>query len=115
MTRTGRPPSTPPAGRLTLADAASLAKVAYSVVYQRVTNGQIPSAEQDAGSGTWTIAKRDVKLIRPGRAPKYPDGRKPFYVRVGLKRAAAWERTAGSKGVTAWLIALADAASGYSE
>lgn len=109
MTR-GRKPAVAPRGRATLQEAAELAGVAYAVVYQRVAiTKQVPGVQ--APDGTWTISRKDVRLIKE-RVPKYPDGRKPFYVRVDLKRAEAWERSAGGE-VTAWLVRLGDAASGY--
>lgn len=108
----GRKPAVAPKGRVTLQEAAELAGVAYAVVYQRVAiTKQVPGIQ--AVDGTWSIARKDVKLIQK-REPRYPEGRKPFYVRANLwGQADAWERAAGERGVTAWLTALADAASGY--
>lgn len=111
MTR-GRKPAVAPKGRVTLQEAAVLAGVAYAVVYQRVAlTKQVPGIQ--AEDGTWTIARKDVRLIRK-REPKYPEGRKPFYVRAALGgQAEAWERAAGDMSVVAWLTWLGDQASGY--
>lgn len=100
-----------PRGRLTLHDAAELAGVSYSLVYRRVTAGEVPS-QRDA-SGVITVARRDLKLL--GKQPKADTDRRAIMLRPDLERHAAWKRAAGDKPVSVWLGELADKASGWRE
>lgn len=105
---------TSPSDRLTLSEVVTATGVTYAVAYHRVAIARsVPSAEQDA-AGVWTIARRDLALIRR-REPRYPDGRRAYNLKISPERAAAWQRAAGGRSVQAWLSALADAASGYRE
>ena len=69
--------------------AVELAGVSYSLVYKRVvTDGEVPG-ERD-GSGVWTVARRDVKLLE--LQPKADDKRVATMVRVprtATKRGSA--------------------------
>lgn len=105
---------TSPSDRLTLTEVVTLTQVTYAVAYHRVAIARsVPSAEQDA-AGVWTIARRDLALIRR-REAKHSDRYRPYNLKVSPERAAAWQRAAGGRSVQAWLSALADAASGYRE
>lgn len=104
---------TRPSDRLTLAEAASSAGVTYAVAYHRVAIARtIPSAEQ-APDGVWTIARRDLPLIR--RRERTHTEYKAYNLKVSPERAAAWARAASGRSVQSWLTAIADAASGYRE
>ena len=107
MTRRGRPKASAPRGRVTLEQAAELSGVSYWVAHRRVAEGAVPS--QRDPSGVVTLARRDVKLIRP-REPGDGDGRKAVMLRPDLERYAAWKRAAGDLPVSTWLGELADRA-----
>lgn len=100
----GRPVADAPRGRLTLQQAADATEMGYQRVYTLVTSGQVPG-EQDA-SGVWTIARRDLRLIKP-RPPAETD-RKAVMLRPDLERYSRWERAAGDRPVSVWLGELAD-------
>ena len=102
-----------PSDRLTLAEAAAAAGVTYHVVYRLVAIARtVPSAEQDT-AGVWTIARRDLGLIRK-RERRHAEY-KAYNLKVSPERAAAWAEKAHPRSVQAWLTRLADAASGYQE
>lgn len=105
----GRRPTVPPAGRVTLQEAARLSKLSYAEVHRRVSNGLAPG-EQDA-SGIWTMAAADAKRLK--RRQKSDDPRKAVMVRVPVAEHRAWERAAGRVPVATWLRRLGNAASGY--
>lgn len=91
---------------MTLQEAARLAGVSYASAYRRVTAGVVPSERDE--SGVVTIARRDVRLIK--LRPAADNSRRAVMLRPSNERYAAWERAAGDKPVSRWLMELADAA-----
>jgi hypothetical protein len=95
--------------RLTLIEAAAASGLSYRQVYRRVVQQSVVSSEREGQS--YTIAAADLALLVP-RAPA-KDPRPGITLRPSVEQARAWKRTAGRRTVSGWLLALANAASGW--
>jgi hypothetical protein len=96
--------------RLTLLEAAAASGLSYRQVYRRVVQHQVCPSERDGQ--IYTIAADDVHLLVP--RPPAKDPRPGITLRPSVKQARAWQRAAGrGRTVSGWLLALANAASGW--
>src|SRR3954464_7937684 len=95
--------------RLTLQEAAIESKLSYRQVYRRVVEHQVVPSERDGQS--YTISSQDVHLLVP--RPPAKDPRPGITLRPSVEQARAWKRAAGKRTVGKWLLALANAASGW--
>lgn len=99
---------TPPRGRVTLHEAASLSGLSYSEVYRRVTADPPLAPAVQAPDGTWTMARKDAEALR--RRQPSSDPRSAVMVRAPVERVARWRQAAGQQPVSSWLAELGDAA-----
>lgn len=95
--------------RLTLQEAAAASGLSYRQVYRRVVEHRVVPSERVGQS--YTIAAADVHLLVP--RPPAKDPRPGITLRPSVEQAKAWKRTAGRRTVSGWLLALANAASGW--
>lgn len=95
--------------RLTLLEAATASGLSYRQVYRRVVEHRVVPSEREGQS--YTIAADDVRLLVP--RPPAKDPRPGITLRPSVEQAKAWKRAAGRRTVSGWLLALANAASGW--
>ena len=96
--------------RLTLEQATERSGLSYGQVYRRVVKHQEVPSQREPG-GRYTIAAEDVALLRPYVAQV--DTRPGVTLRVSQEEMQVWRRAAGKRTVSAWLLELARAASGW--
>jgi len=109
VSRSGRPPATAPAGRVTLVAAARAQGLSRSHAHTLVTRGKVPARREP--DGTWTVAEADVPLLvrrQPSAAARKAVQLRPDPVQ--LKAWAAATKRAGHVAVSSWLSRVADAA-----
>lgn len=107
----GRRPTVPPRGRVTLAQAAELSGLSYAEVHRRVATAKTAPGEQGA-AGVWTMARSDAKKLtrrEPARA------RPGTNLRATPERWAAWAKEAERRGTSVSTLAgkLLDEVAGW--
>lgn len=95
-----------PSDRITLHEAAALAKLSYSEVYRRVREGLAP-AEQ-APDGSWTMSRGDALAMERRGASKDP--RKTVHIRAPKARVERWLEVAGDRPLAGWAAEILDSA-----